>query len=84
MKRLKYITAGLVLCGLLAGLTGCRLANTAEVSVTSGVVSGSAVELPNTDKNVKMASADRDVARNRYANSDNMYNVNSLWSVYRD
>lgn len=80
MKRLKYITVGLALCGILAGLTGCGSANTAEVSVTSGAVSGSAVELPNTDKDVEMASADRDVAGNRYANSDNMYNVNSLWS----
>lgn len=80
MKRLKYITAGLALCGILAGLTGCGPANTAEVSGTSGEVSGSAVELPNTDKDVKMASTHQNAGRNRYANSDNMYNVNGFWS----
>lgn len=70
MKRLKYITAGLALCGILAGLTGCGAVNTTEVSVASGTVSGSAVELPDADQNVK---------KSRYANSDNVYS-SSFWS----
>ena len=72
MKRAKYIVAGLVLSGILAGLTGCGPVNTAGDSVNS--VSGSAVTGSAVSRSASaVASTDRDVERNRYANHNNIY-----------
>ena len=79
MKKVKYITGWLILCGILAGMTGCGPVNTAGDSASS--VSGSAVsggsvsESAVSESAVAVVSTDRDVERNRFANHNNIYTI---------
>lgn len=77
MKKVKYITAGLALCGILTGLMSCGVVNTdgdsaSSVSgsaVTGSVATGSAA----SGSTLAVTSTEKDVERNRYANHNNIY-----------
>lgn len=77
MKKVEYITAGLVLCGILAGLTGCGPVNTAgdsASSVSGSAVIGSVATGSAASRSISaVTSTDKDVERNRYANHNNIY-----------
>lgn len=80
MKKVNRITAGFVLCGILAGLIGCGRTSTAGDSVNDPAVSGTVSSV--SESGVAVTDTDRDVERKRYANHSHIYVEDVDWSEH--